>query len=119
MLLRRIHAFFGVGTVSESKNKNKAHYSVQSAKDIANVIIPHFDKYPLFTQKKADYLLFKEAINLLLTGKTRSSLEGINELMNLKGSMNRGLSDKLKINFPNTKCVPRLVVNIHDIKDFN
>lgn len=119
ILLRKIHNFFGVGTIYEYKDRNKASYSVQSAKDIANVIIPHFDKYPLFTQKKADYLLFKEAINLLLTGKTRSSIEGMNELMSIKGSMNRGLSDKLKINFPNVKHVPRLVVNMHDIKDFN
>ena len=119
MLLRRIHAFFGVGIIHEYKDKNKAHYSVQSAKDIVNYIIPHFDKYPLFTQKKADYLLFKEAIKLLLTGKARSNIEGIYEILNIKGSMNRGLSDKLKFNFPNVNYVPRLVLNIHEIKDFN
>lgn len=119
LLLRKIHTFFGVGTINEYIDRNKASYSVQSAKDIAKKIIPHFDKYPLFTQKKADYILFKEAINLLLTGKVRSSIEGMYELMSIKGSMNRMLSDKLKINFPNLKYVPRLVIDTQDIKDLN
>lgn len=119
LLLRKIHTFFGIGTINEYVDRNKASYSVQSAKDIAKKIIPHFDKYPLLTQKRADYLLFKEAINLLLTGKARSSLEGMYEIMSIKGSMNRMLSDKLKINFPNLKSVPRLVIYTHDIKDLN
>lgn len=119
LLLRKIHTFFGLGTIREYADKNKASYSVQSARDMAKKIIPHFDKYPLLTQKRADYLLFKEAINLLLTGKARSSIEGMYELINLKGSMNRMLSDKLRINFPNIKCVPRLVVDKYDIKDLN
>lgn len=29
------------------------------------VIIPHFDKYPLATQKLADYMLFKEIVSLM------------------------------------------------------
>ncbi len=41
------------------------------------------------------------------------------ELMSIKGSMHKGLSDKLKINFPNLKCVPRLVIDAHVIKDLN
>ena len=119
LLLRKIHTFFGIGTINEYVDRNKASYSVQSAKDIAKKIIPHFDKYPLLTQKRADYLLFKEAINFLLTGKARSSLEGMYKVMSIKGSMNRMLSDKLKIDFPNLKCVPRLVIDTQDIKDLN
>lgn len=37
-------------------------YTVNSTKDINDVIIPHFEKYPLLTQKKADFILFKSAI---------------------------------------------------------
>ena len=65
LLLRKIQYFFGVGIILERETLNKVVYSVQSYRDITNVIIPHFDKYPLITQKKADYLLFKQGIALL------------------------------------------------------
>jgi hypothetical protein len=36
-------------------------YSVESMKALKSVIIPHFDKYPLITPKRSDFLLFKSA----------------------------------------------------------
>ena len=39
-------------------------YQVSSIKDLA-VIIEHFDKYPLITQKWSDYELFKQAVELI------------------------------------------------------
>lgn len=46
-LLERIKDYFNTGTVRIKKNKDNttAIYSVQSYKDILNIIIPHFDKY--------------------------------------------------------------------------
>jgi len=38
--------------------KSTGIYSVQSLKDLTEVIIPHFIKYPLLTQKQADFCLF-------------------------------------------------------------
>ena len=38
-------------------------------KDINLTILPHFNKYPLLTQKSADYLLFKEVVNLMNKGE--------------------------------------------------
>ena len=117
LLLRKIHSFFGIGIVSERRDRDQAYYSVQSARALANVIIPHFDKYPLITQKRADYLLFKQAVNLLLQGQARSSVEGIREILSIKGSMNKGLSDTLKINFPTILPLPRPVVSEQGIPD--
>lgn len=48
------------------------------------MIIPHFDRYPLLTQKKADYLMFKQAVNILLEGEARSSIEGMHKLLVLR-----------------------------------
>jgi hypothetical protein len=31
-------------------------YSVQSLKEITDVIVPHFYKYPLLTKKRADFI---------------------------------------------------------------
>lgn len=39
-------------------NGDSVVFRVRSLTEIVNVILPHFDKYPLITQKLADYLLF-------------------------------------------------------------
>jgi hypothetical protein len=109
--------FFGVGIVYLNKNGKSAIYMVRKLKDITNVIIPHFDSYPLISQKRADYLLFRQAIYLLLDGQAQSSIGGIHEILSIKASMNNGLSDKLKINFPTVLPLPRPVVSGQDIPD--
>lgn len=119
LLLRKIHSFFGVGIVGEREDRNQAYYSVQSARAIANVILPHFDKYPLITQKRGDYLLFKQAVYLLLNGQARSSVEGIHKILSIKGAMNKGLSDTLKIHFPTILPLSRPEVREQDIQDPN
>jgi hypothetical protein len=64
------------------------------------VIIAHFDKYPLISQKWADFELFKLAVNIMLNEEHRT-MEGIKKkLVSIKASMNRGLPDKLKEAFP-------------------
>jgi len=49
--MEHIKSYFGVGNISK-EYKNIVQYRVTSLKDLTNVIIPHFDKYPLITQKK-------------------------------------------------------------------
>jgi hypothetical protein len=51
LLLQHVQLYFGVGTITLSKTRDSALYSVGSIKDLINVIIPHFDKYPLLTKK--------------------------------------------------------------------
>ena len=117
-LLREIHAFFRVGSFSEYEDLNKVIYSVQSYRDLSNVIIPHFDKYPLITQKQADYLLFKQAIELLNL-KSQSDIDGIQSIIGLKASMNLGLSDKLMNEFPSVISTIRPVVKFEGIPNPN
>lgn len=50
-LLNQIKDFFGVGNIRHNKSNNSVRYSVTKIKDLRNVIIPHFLKYPLITQK--------------------------------------------------------------------
>lgn len=119
LLLRKIHSFFGIGTVYVWEDKNTATYMIQSLRDITNVIIPHFDKYPLITQKKADFILFKQGVELLNL-KVHNEIEGIHRVLSIKASMNRGgLSDLLKNNFPTVLPVLRPTVNFESILDPN
>lgn len=91
-------------------------FSVKSLADINNKIIPHFDKYPLISQKLADYILFKQALEFV-NRKEHLTPEGLQEIVNLKASMNRGLSETLTAVFPNTEPVPRPQVEFKGIQD--
>ncbi len=46
-------------------------FSCAVLKDLANIIVPHFDKYPLRAKKKRDFLLWKQGVLLLKTIRCR------------------------------------------------
>jgi hypothetical protein len=104
-----------VGNIAE-QGKGCIQYRVSSLQDLTNVIIPHFDKYPLITQKKADFELFKRVIELM-NRKEHLTPDGLQEIVNIRASINLGLSDGLKAAFPNTIPVARPVVVDQEIKD--
>ena len=56
------------------------------------------DNYPLITQKKADFILFKQVLDLIKE-KAHLSNEGISKIINIKSSMNLGLSETQRSNF--------------------
>jgi LAGLIDADG endonuclease len=69
-------------------------------------IIDHFNLYPLKTQKYADFLLFKKAF-YIINDKKHLTIEGLQELISIRASLNKGLSERLKLAFPNIKPVLR------------
>ena len=84
-----------IGYISNPNKNSTVEFRISIISDIANVIIPHFNNYPLLTKKHYDYMLFKEVIELMLK-KEHNTLEGIQKIVNLKASINLGLSDELK-----------------------
>ena len=62
------------------------------------MIIPHFSNYPLVSQKRADYELLKQAIELINLNKNKKK-ESLIKFVNIRASMNNGLSPLLKENF--------------------
>ncbi len=106
-LIINIQEYFGgIGHVSKPNNNSTVEFRVTTINDITNVIIPHFDNYPLLTKKYSDYTLFKKIINLMLE-KEHTSIQGIQNIVNNRASMNGGLSNELKKAFPNTVLVKR------------
>lgn len=61
-ILHEIQCFFGVGNVNIYGNS--AIYQVISLNDLVRVI-EHLNKYPLKTQKWADFMLFNKAFYLV------------------------------------------------------
>ena len=80
------------------------------------LVLAHFDKYPLLTQKGADYQLFKQAFDLI-SKKEHLIKEGFHKIIAIKASMNKGIPDVLKAAFPNITPVQRLEVVDQVIKD--
>lgn len=99
-LIERVQeALGGVGKIYESGG-NSCLFSVRSPLEIANTIIPHFDKYPLKTQKREDLELFKQVVQMMIN-KEHLSLEGFIKVLSLKVSMREGLTGVLAEAFPN------------------
>jgi hypothetical protein len=114
VLLERIKAHFGVGEIYTTENSS--NYKVVSLKDLTSVIIPHFEQYPLVTQKRADFELFKSLVELM-NKKKHLTYEGLQELISIKASMNYGLSDTIKAAFPNITPIDRPIVQFTGIQD--
>lgn len=107
-LLSQIQAYFGVGKITKHGNTT-LQYMIRSLKEL-QIIINHFDRYPLLSQKLVDYNLFKDAI-LLIKNKEHLNKEGFIKVLSLKASINLGLSDELKISFPDIKPISRLLLS--------
>ena len=50
-----------------------------------------------------------------MNDKKHLTLEGFNEIISIKASINKGLTDVLKAAFPNIKCVDRPLVVLPEI----
>ena len=115
-LLKLIKAYFnGIGIIY--KDSKSVLYRVQRIKDL-NIIIYHFNKYPLITQKLADFLLLKRVFELVICKKHLTE-EGIKEIFALKASINNGLPSELKSVYPDLIPVTRPSVLDQEIKDPN
>lgn len=113
-IINLIQKFFeGIGTISFS-SKDMCAFRVTSSKDILNQIIPHFDKYNLISQKQADYLLFRRIIKLIEQGHHLNK-DGIQDIINIRASINLGLSEVHKSSFPNTIPVIRPIISLSKI----
>jgi hypothetical protein len=99
-LLVQIKDFFKTGNIYTSK-RGVVYYTVGSVKDIVKYIIPHFDKYPLVTQKLKDFMLFKEIVLLMEKGE-HNILPGLKKVFSLKVNLNKGLPTAVKEEFPDT-----------------
>ena len=103
-ILENIQSWFGVGRIYNSGTK--VYYKVESFKNL-QVIIDHFNKYPLVTAKELDYDLFKKCFNIIKHNEHLTE-QGISQLIELKGSLNKGLSKNLRDSFSEINLLERV-----------
>ena len=96
-VLEAIQNFIGVGKIYIT-NAGSVEYRVFSIKEL-KVVLDHFDKFPLISQKYGDYFLFKQAYQLLIN-REHLTPEGLRKIISIKASINNGLSEPLKEAFP-------------------
>jgi len=102
--------FFGVGNITKL-GAESVQFRVSGLEDL-KVIMNHFDKYPLVTNKQSDYLLFKKVVYFMEQG-IHLTIEGLNKIMSIKAVLNKQeISDGLNLAFPNIEPISR-----PDIKD--
>jgi hypothetical protein len=117
-LLELQQLFGGCGSIIQSKNRNTVRFSVSDIKDLTTFIIPHFRKYPLLTQKAADFILFKQIVELM-NNKAHLSVEGLLKIINIKASMNLGISDVVKTEILSITPVERPLILTDNIPNPN
>jgi hypothetical protein len=103
----------GIGSIHLARNREIVNYVISSIEDLNKLII-HLEEYPLLTKKSADFLLFKQAVKLV-NNKAHLTLEGLNQIVNIKASMNLGLSEMLKSEFAGYIPVERPVINSDNV----
>lgn len=101
VILHDLKHFFGIGNISiDNRNSQAFKYVVSNVEHIVNIIIPHFDKYPLVGSKRLDYLDWKKAVLL-----NEDRLANSDFILSLKNKMNSKRSFDERLNFLNTTSI--------------
>ena len=117
-LLLQLQEFFACGSIVSKNNRSEISFRVNSLHDLTNFIIPHFVNFPLLSQKAADFELFKQIVKLI-NNKIHLTDVGLQQIINIRASMNLGLSDLQKSEFINYKPVPRPIIKYTEIPNPN
>ena len=115
-LLEKIKNFFNASLITKHISQI-TQLQIQSSKELESVI-NNFHKYPLITEKRADFNLII-MVNDIMRRKEHLTQEGLIKIIAIKASMNRGLSEKLKLYFPDVVPVVRPIVENPKVHDSN
>lgn len=68
-VLRLIQSYFQCGILDyrpRSNNNGKPQFvlRVRNIPELSNIVVPHFDRFPLYAKKKRDFLIWREAVML-------------------------------------------------------
>lgn len=106
-----------IGKIYIYPKYNKINYIIHTKNDLTKLLF-FLNKYPLLTQKAADFKLFEQAMELYVN-KNHLSIEGLNQIINIKASINKGLSDFLKSEFKEYKSIQKPIIQTDKIPNPN
>lgn len=103
ILLRIQHSLGVIGTVAS--HLSSCTLRVRKISELIE-LVKFFYKYPLISYKRGEYLLFKQILYIIQL-KEHLTLQGIQKIINIRATLNFGLSKELQLMFPETVPVPR------------
>jgi hypothetical protein len=86
-VLYALKIFFKCGVV-RINHDDRYELRIRSIEHINLNVIPHFDQYQLVTQKKFDFVKFKEIITII-NQKQHLSIDGVKKVIKIACRMNR------------------------------
>jgi len=119
-ILYKIQEFFkGIGNISIKSNRDVAQYRVNDINSIKEILIPHFEKYPLQSAKSVDFLLFKQCVELI-ANKEHLNKSGLEQIIAIKAGLNLGIPDKIKLAFPHVQEIkrPEYIINDNSLNPY-
>jgi hypothetical protein len=87
-LLYALKQFFGCGVVRQNHGDRMA-YRVRDAEHLQERVIPFFEKHPLKTKKRLDFLKFRKIL-IMMQRNEHLTLDGIEKIRQIASEMNRG-----------------------------
>ena len=94
-LLKALKDFFKSGVVRVNHD-SRYELRIRSLDALNKSIIPHFNKNPLLTQKKKDFIKFKKIVDLM-NKKEHLSISGLKKIIDLASEMNRRQKNKAQL----------------------
>lgn len=77
----------GCGRIELNLVRSAVYFLVTRYQDIAEKVIPFFDKYPIKGVKVSDYSDFKK-VAILMSKKAHLTEQGLSEIQSIKSNMN-------------------------------
>jgi LAGLIDADG endonuclease len=100
-LLRDLQAFFGCGWIRESKGDRTFKYEVRAIRDLADIVLPHLERFPLRGYKARSCAGFSRVCRMVEQGD-HLQRDGLRAIVDIAYRLNLGRrrhsrSDLLKV----------------------
>lgn len=86
-VLHALKAYFGCGVVRRN-NGDRMAYRVRGHEHLSKNIVPFFEKHPLKSRKRVDFIKFREVVNLMSRGEHLQA-DGVDRIRDIAEQMNR------------------------------
>jgi LAGLIDADG endonuclease len=86
-VLHALKSYFGCGVVRVNHGDRMA-YRVRAHEHLSENIIPFFEKHPLKTRKRVEFIKFRDIVTLMVRGE-HLTRDGVDKIRDIADQMNR------------------------------